>query len=519
MDVSESDLSLLASISQLVFANPFSPHRIEIEKEILGGDFVFDDAVAWSRQHADQMGDRPNVLRLKQLAQEVVERIHTACQSRHHLNTSQLQHYWDTATYLMLYKHITPLVPDEFGAMNADETKVRSVWQGFKKDYQRYYQLPGLSEIDGQSSAHLFACLNQVHCAFINIFNQILGDSRPAASLRERVWESIFTCDARRYYRSLYRRLADLPSLITGPSGTGKELVARAIGNSQYVEFDPQQQKFRSSKRSAFIPLNLSALSPTLIESELFGHRKGAFTGAIADRVGWLESCQPHGAVFLDEIGELDLSLQVKLLRVVQHRTYCRIGETEERRFFGKLVAATNRNLAREISLGTFREDFFYRLCTDRIETPSLRQQLDDRPEDLFLFVKSIAQHLAGDDFGGLAQEATGWIEANLGRDYPWNGNIRELEQCVSSILIRRSYQTEDVVRRSPPPATSHDWLTMIERGEMNLEELMRHYTSWIYREEMSYEKTAARLGVDRRTVKAKVDSNLLKQWGVESND
>src|SRR5439155_20966969 len=122
--------------------------------------------------------------------------------------------------------------------------------------------------------------------------------------------------------------------------------------------------------------LNPSALSPTLIESERCGHRRSAFTGAVQDRAGWLEVCRPLGTVFLDEIGELDPALQVKLLRVLQTRTFQRIGDTRDRRFNGKIIAATNRDLAAEMAVGRFRKDLYYRLCSDIIVTPSLEEQL-----------------------------------------------------------------------------------------------------------------------------------------------
>ena len=119
---------------------------------------------------------------------------------------------------------------------------------------------------------------------------------------------------------------SDATVLITGESGTGKELVARAIAMARYIPFDAKSKSFVSDYTQSFYPLNLSALSPTLIESELFGHRRGAFTGALEDRAGWLETCPPLGTVFLDEIGELDPTIQVKLLRVLQTRRFQRLG-------------------------------------------------------------------------------------------------------------------------------------------------------------------------------------------------
>src|SRR5207245_2420943 len=199
---------------------------------------------------------------------------------------------------------------------------------------------------------------------------------------------------------------------------------------------------FVEEAASAFFPLNLAALSPTLIESELFGHRRGAFTGALEDRKGWFEACPPLGTVFLDEIGDVDAAIQVKLLRVLQTRTFQRLGDTAARRFEGKVIAATNRYLGAAIEAGRFREDFYYRLCSDLIVTPSLAAQLRDSPDELSRLVRAIARRVAGDaEAEGLADEAEQWIREHLGPDYPWPGNVRELEQCVRNVLIRGSYE------------------------------------------------------------------------------
>jgi len=120
----------------------------------------------------------------------------------------------------------------------------------------------------------------------------------PAARLRASIWQSIFTHDMRRYRRTLYARMGEFATLITGPSGTGKELVARAIAQSRYVPFDADRMAFPGEEAAAFFPINISALSPTLVESELFGHRRGAFTGAVADRKGWLETCPSSAPCF-----------------------------------------------------------------------------------------------------------------------------------------------------------------------------------------------------------------------------
>jgi transcriptional regulator with GAF, ATPase, and Fis domain len=238
--------------------------------------------------------------------------------------------------------------------------------------------------------------------------------------------------------------------------------VAEAIGRSLYIPFDAKKEDFRidflNAKKKvvridflkAFTPVNLSALSPSLIESELFGHVEGAFTGAVRDRIGRLEDCPEHGAVFLDEIGELTAELQVKLLRVLQTRRFQRVGENEDKPFLGKIIAATNRDLAGELQARRFREDFYYRLCADQIETPSLRVQLNDRPEDLPLLVGFICRAVLGEEKAAeLAPKVAGWIEQHL-RDYAWPGNFRELEQCVRSYTIRKEYHP---LRSAQPPA------------------------------------------------------------------
>jgi DNA-binding NtrC family response regulator len=239
-----------------------------------------------------------------------------------------------------------------------------------------------------------------------------------------------------------------------------------------------------------------------LIESELFGHRRGAFTGALVDRAGWMEECPPTGAVFLDEIGETDTGIQVKLLRVLQARSFQPLGSTETRRFEGKIIAATNRDLPEEIRAGRFREDFYYRLCSDQLTTPSLRSQLDDRPDDLATMVAHIAVRVVGeDDVGAFTDRAVRWIRAQLGDGYAWPGNFRELEQCVRSLILRGEYQPAGPLMR----ADADDWNVLIRDGTLTAEELLRRYTQAVFARAGSIKETARRLDVDRRTVKARL--------------
>ena len=504
--IRKTDQQLLAQLSQLALRNPFSPERIELEQSVLGKDFHPEDMIAWSRRHTPTEEERPNVTRLAGASRAIIQRVQQEVAQGKSISDQSLKDYWNVTIYALLYRHIVPLPPAK---MMQPKTTAKT-WDAFEADYRQLVNLPGLTEAHTQPATQIFAFLCQIHRAFYNIFTFILGDSLPSAKLRASVWQSIFTCDLQRYRCGLFARMSDLPSLITGPSGTGKELVARAIGLSQFIPFDPVKKCFTASDEGSFSPLNLSAMSPNLIESELFGHRKGSFTGAIADRKGWLELCQPSGAVFLDEIGELDPMLQVKLLRVVQQRTFSRTGDTTEIRFVGKLIGATNRNLSDEMKAGRFREDLYYRLCADRIQTPSLRQQLDDRPEDLYSLTQHLANKIAGDGSGPLAEQAVEWIQTNLGPNYPWRGNIRELEQCISSIMIRNEYAPSDSLG-SQTQSTAGQWTAEAIECRLTADQLLGRYCTWLYHHAGSYEAAAKVLEIDRRTVKAKIIEPMLE--------
>jgi transcriptional regulator with PAS, ATPase and Fis domain len=306
----------------------------------------------------------------------------------------------------------------------------------------------------------------------------------------------------------LFERMSDFATLITGPSGTGKELVARAIALSGFVPFDDKRMTFEGDPAGLFHPINIAALPSTLVESELFGHRRGAFTGAVQDKRGWLEACSALGSVFLDEIGDLDPAVQVKLLRVIETRTFHAVGDTSGKLFQGKLIAATNQDLSRAIAEGRFREDLYYRLCSDLIVTPSLSQQIRESPGVLGDLVLFMARRVAGAEAAALAEEAEKWIAASLGTDYEWPGNYRELEQCIRNLLIRKDYRPARHAREE----SAEDLFQPAYEGKLTASELLSRYCTLIYARTGSYEETARRLQIDRRTAKAKIDPALLER-------
>lgn len=212
----------------------------------------------------------------------------------------------------------------------------------------------------------------------------------------------------------LVKRVSDTPTnvLITGESGTGKEMVAKAIHYNGLLKEKP------------FISINCGAIPEPLMESEMFGHKKGSFTGAIADKAGLFEAAD-GGTLFLDEVGELPLTIQVKLLRSIQERIIRRVGSTEDTHVSVRIIAATNRDLEDMVKAGTFRQDLYYRLNVIQIRTPALRERRDDIPILAKHFLKKYNDRLTK-TISGISQDALTILK---GYDYP--GNVRELENII----------------------------------------------------------------------------------------
>lgn len=480
-----SERAFLQAVAALAYANPFSPEREAMERAALGAEFVAGDPI-WSVSVADPDRVRPNIWRI----QEKLEPVLAAVRERLIGADGDFALY-EECVHSLLYQRYY----EQF----AHATANWSFYRKFAADWAHFFEVPGKRYETALTVEHFFACCWQLARAFHRIFDHIIGSSRPAARLRASIWESIFTCDLRRYRRVLWKKMGDFPTLITGPSGTGKELVARAIAGARYLPFAPARMGFEQPKGESFFAVNLAALSPSLIESELFGHKRGAFTGAIADRVGWLEACPRQGAVFLDELGEMEMPIQVKLLRVMETREYSAVGDTATKRFEGKLIAATNRDLAAEIGAGRFREDLYYRLCADLIRTPSLAEQIDDVPASLDDLLLYMTRRTVGDEAEAAYPVVLDWVRANLPKSYRWPGNYRELEQCVRNVLIRQTYR--------PLGGAGDDFHARYERGELTAAEVLNHYATLVYRQTGSYVETARKLGLDRRTVKLHIEN------------
>lgn len=225
------------------------------------------------------------------------------------------------------------------------------------------------------------------------------------------VGESPAICEIRRKIEKLGR--SRCPVLLLGETGTGKEVVARLI--------------HEAGGQGRFVPIDCSAMTPTLLESELFGHVKGAFTGAASNKTGLLELAH-GGTAFFDEIGELPAEMQVKLLRVLQDRRIRPLGSLEWRQADFRIIAATNRDLAAEVERGAFRRDLYYRLNVVTLRLPPLRERREDIPA---LIAHFLARH------GGGRRLAPDLEHALL--SYPWPGNVRELENCIERLVALNS--------------------------------------------------------------------------------
>jgi NtrC-family two-component system response regulator AlgB len=261
--------------------------------------------------------------------------------------------------------------------------------------------------------------------------------------------------------------------LIEGESGTGKELLARLI--------------HRRSARAErpFVTVNCAALPHSLLESELFGHVRGAFTGAVKDRRGRFESAD-GGTVFLDEIGELEPPTQAKLLRFLQSREFERLGESITRRVDVRVVAATNKNLEEAVRTGSFREDLFYRMNAVRLKLPPLR----DRPDDIPLLVQHFLTRWGRS--GDVSAEALRALTA-----YGWKGNIRELENVMErAVLLARGERIE--LHHLPEELQS---VLESEEHPMSLEEVERRHIVRVLRLAKDLEEAARLLGIDPATL------------------
>ena len=273
--------------------------------------------------------------------------------------------------------------------------------------------------------------------------------------------------------------------LLQGPNGSGKDLVAHAIHN-----LSPRA-------KGPFVAVNCGAIPETLIESELFGHEKGAFTGAVAQRAGSFESAD-HGTLFLDEIGELPLQMQVKLLRALENRSFTRVGGTQTVEVDIRVVAATNRDLKTLVAEGKFREDLYFRLNVVEIYMPALKDRATDIPLLVSRFIKELSEKNGG-SVTGITPAAMKLLER-----YSWPGNVRELRNVVERMIVLSSggmLDVEDVpdqLKASVAPVPLSSTVTIGENEKAQILAVLKECGD-------NRSEAARRLGISRRTIYRKL--------------
>jgi DNA-binding NtrC family response regulator len=341
-----------------------------------------------------------------------------------------------------------------------------------------------------------FAIFYQIRRAFCFIERGLVGRSNCMKELRRHLWNNVFTHDIRFYEKHLWDRMEDFSTLLLGETGTGKGASATAIGRSGFIPFDEKKGCFTESFMRGFIALNLSQFPETLIESELFGHKKGAFTGAVESHDGVFARCSPYGAIFLDEIGDVSVPVQIKLLQVLQERTFSPVGGHEKLRFRGRVIAATNKPLEQLRGSGQFRDDFFYRLCSDVIAVPPLRQRIAEEPAELGDLIALIVRRLTGES----SQEVVERVRKKLDPSYAWPGNVRELEQAVRRVLLTEHYAGD---QHALAPDLASKLSDGVQAGRLDADALLSGYCTLLYERHGTIEEVARRTNLDRRTVKA----------------
>jgi DNA-binding NtrC family response regulator len=474
----------LSLVSQAAFSNPFSDQYEALLLKIAGCDTATPPA-----ERVRLMVERWN---------EQVHKLHVAGVS----NIKQARgedHELLRSAFLFEIFHrflvaFDQLIADQIAAGDRS-VPVRFAGKAFAMMTRRGFT--------AEEARRYFATFYQIRRAFYFIYRGLIGQSPCMKELRRQLWNNVFTHDIRWYEQYMWDRMEDFSTLLLGETGTGKGTAAAAIGRSGFIPFDERRGCFAESFMRSFVSLNLSQYPETLIESELFGHKKGAFTGAITDHEGVFARCSPHGAIFLDEIGDLSIPVQIKLLQVLQERTFTPVSSHEKQRFRGRVLAATNKPLDQLRASGQFRDDFYYRLCSHIIVVPPLRRRIAEDPRELDLLLASVIQRLTGRPSPELAEMVRTVIDQRLGNDYAWPGNVRELEQAARSILLTRDYAGD---RHAVAPDLRSKLVAGIEAGSLDADAVLSGYCKLLYARHGTYEEVARRTNLDRRTVKAYLD-------------
>jgi two-component system, NtrC family, response regulator HydG len=482
--MNREEREFFTTVAHAAFANPFSTERMELDRQVTG--------VTGTDLTREEMVQGVTV--------KVAERLRSLeASGRAHLGLyKEEERRIVGVVFLFMVYHrfrneFDTFIPRQVAAGDAPCTVP------FARDVLAMLARLGFTDAE---SLKYFALFYQFRRAFYFIESGLAGESSTMRRLRLNLWNNVFTNNLDLYDTHLWNRMEDFSTLLLGETGTGKGAAAAAIGRSCFIPYDPVKNQFVESFTRNFISLNLSQFPESLIESELFGHRKGAFTGAVEHYEGIFSRCTSHGSIFLDEIGDISIPVQIKLLQILQERVFSSVGSHDRLRFHGRVIAATNRPLDEMRRQGQFRDDFYYRLCSDTIVVPSLRERIAEEPRELEVMVNHLLTRMVGESRHGLVDLVLTALKRDLPPDYPWPGNVRELEQAVRRILLAGRYGGDSSLQGE---------LVETERmkeGTVDAYTLLVKYCQHLFARYGTYEEVARRTRLDRRTVKKYLKDN-----------
>ncbi len=483
--LSPEEKTFFSLVNKAVLANPFSDERVDIDLNIVG---LF-----------------PGVSREK-LLEETIGEVRKRIQQLDEEGRGSLAQFSGKDRDIMMISFLFDFFHfylEQFDILIKEQIRVGDtpVKVPFAKEALSVLNKKGFTE---EEILHFFALCYQLRRAFYFIDRGLVGQSPCMKRLRESLWNNVFTYDLDLYNQYLWNRMEDFSTLILGETGTGKGAAANAIGRSGFIPYNKEKQCFEESFTRSFISLNLSQFSENLIESELFGHKKGAFTGAVVEHKGVLSRCSPCGSIFLDEIGEVSIPMQIKLLKVLEERAFYPVGSHLEQRFEGRIIAATNRSIDQIRNKGNMRDDFYYRLCSDIIVVPLLRQRIKEDPKEFDELLSHTVRRITGNCSTALVSALKKTIIEQVGRNYLWPGNVRELGQCVRRVLLKRSYKS---VASSDLPDSSSRIVKEMNNGAIDAQHLIKSYCCLLYEKFGTYGEVARRTKLDRRTVKKYIEN------------
>lgn len=482
--LTSAELNLFTLVEQATVVNHFDPQRLIIDRKI---------------------GKVPESYTSKETFPEVIKSITQAISILEKENRASITDYDGedrrVVTYTFLFEIFHSFM-EKFDQHILDQIEAGEdpLEITFSKEAINSFTSRGFKR---DEAIEYFALFFQLRRAYFFISEQLIGCSPCMQEFRANLWNNVFTSDQLFYKRHLLYRMEDFSTLLLGDTGTGKGTAAAAIGQSGFIPFNFKTNKFEESFTKAFVSMNLSQFPEGLIESELFGHRKGAFTGAMEEHKGIFSRCSGHGSIFLDEIGDVSIPVQIKLLQVLQERHFSPVGSHKSLRFSGRVIAATNKdiNTLREENL--FRDDFYYRLCSDILTIPSLYQRIQEDEKELIFLTEHLVKNIVGVEAPELSQKCLIAMNRDLGKNYLWPGNVRELEQCIRRIILKKEYHGDK-------NNSSSDITEVLSNGirneNLNGQSLLSNYCKLLYKRHGTFEAVSKITELDRRTVKKYVE-------------